>query len=94
MKLPKLSLKKKSDKTEETVDSPSSAQSSPQPGTSSSAGAKQWIILHVEKIVLVASVVIVGLLIYSAIGTLRPDSKHTPSALAKIHASSRVHFSY
>ena len=30
-----------------------------------------------------ASVVLVGLLIYSAIGTLRPDSKHTPSALAK-----------
>jgi len=83
MKLPKFSLKKKSAKKEEAVDSPSSALSSPQPGTSSSAGAKQWIILHVEKIVLVASVVIVGLLIYSAIGTLRPDSKLTPSSLAK-----------
>ena len=82
MKFPKLSFRKKSakSKTKEEVDSSSGPSTF---GTSSSSGAKQWLILNVEKILLVVAVGAFGLLLYSAIGKLSPDPKHTPEALAK-----------
>ncbi len=44
-------------------------------------GGKEWLLLHVEKLVCAGVVVLFGLMLYGAIGKLVPEPLHTPENL-------------
>ena len=81
MKFPKFSFRKKSkpDKQEP------SAESVVGPGVSNTkggSGGKQWLLLHVEKVFLLAAIGIFGFLVYSVAGKLSLEPKQNPGELA------------
>ena len=88
MKLPKFSFRKKSKPDTQTEESGQQAEPEEQvvgPGASaaqSSGGAKQWLILHFEKICLVAAGLIFGFLIYTAVGKLSLNPRQDATELA------------
>ena len=44
-------------------------------------GAKEWLFLNAEKLVVGAGVLLLGYMVYSGIGTLKPNLQQTPQAL-------------
>lgn len=88
MKLPNFSFRKKSKPDPQTEASGQQAEPEGQvvgPGASdaqSSGGAKQWLILHFEKICLVVAGLIFGFLIYTAVGKLSVNPRQDAIELA------------
>ncbi|OUT69590.1 MAG: hypothetical protein CBB70_04060, partial [Planctomycetaceae bacterium TMED10] len=88
MKLPKFSFRKKSKQDPQAVASGQQAEPEEEvagPGasnTQSSASAKQWLILHFEKICLVVAGLIFGFLIYTAVGKLSLNPRQDATELA------------
>lgn len=81
MKFPKFPFRKKSKSDKQEP----SAESATGPGVSNTKGAsggKQWLILHVEKICLLAAIGIFGFLVYSVAGKLSLEPKQNPEELA------------
>ena len=81
MKFPKVSFRKKS----KTDKQEPSAEAIVGPGVSNTkggSGGKQWLMLHVEKICLLAAIGIFGFLVYSVAGKLSLDPKQNPEELA------------
>ena len=82
MKLPKLSFRKKlepglgSENTDEKISGPAVSEDK------DSGGAKQWMVLHLEKICFAAAGITFGLLIYTAAGRLSVNPKHNAAELA------------
>jgi hypothetical protein len=81
MKLPNFSFRKKAkidphEESEEKNIGPIGVD------TTSSGGGKQWLILHLEKIVLATAVIVFVLLIYSAVGKLSLNRKQDAKELA------------
>ena len=67
MKLPSFKFWRKKKDTE-----PAEASNAPpRPATNSPSGAKQWLLLHLEKPLLFAVLIIFGLLVYSAVGKIQ-----------------------
>ena len=80
MKLPSFKFRRKKKDTEPVE----ASNAPPRPATSSSPGAKQWLLLHLEKPLLFAVLIIFGLLVYSAVGKLQVQSNQTPEKLSKM----------
>ena len=80
MKLPSFKFRRKKKDTEPVE----ASNAPPRPATNSSSGAQQWLLLHFEKPLLFAVLIIFGLLVYSAVGKLQVQSDQTPEKLAKM----------
>ena len=79
MKLPKFSLKrKKSDPDQAEATSRRTG-----PVHDSTTGVKQWFLLHLEKPVFFLALLLLGLLVYGAIGKLQPQIGESPEELTK-----------
>ena len=84
MKLP--NIFKRSKKSAPSADDATEPAPSPKAKTKTkvrgtSGGSSQFFIMHVEKIVLLAVAVCLGLLVYAAIGKLKIDADHAPADL-------------
>ncbi len=80
MKLPSFKFRRKKKDTEPVE----ASNAPPRPATNSSSGAQQWLLLHFEKPLLFAVLIIFGLLVYSAVGKLQVQSDQTPENLEKM----------
>ena len=86
MKLPKFSFRKKtkSDPPADTATNVVEGKTT-DPAISSgksSAGAKQWLILHLEKLCLAGSIILFGFLVYTAMGRLSINPKQNAEDLS------------
>lgn len=80
MKLPSFKFRRK----KKDVGPVEASNTGPRPKTNSSGGAKQWLLLHFEKPLLFAVLIIFGLLVYSGVGKLQVQSDQTPEKLSKM----------
>jgi len=82
MKFPKLSFRKKS--TEDSLTARSDVADGPTLSSGgSTSGGKQWVFSHIEKVVVVVAIGILGVLIYSAFGKLSLKQGQNPDELLK-----------
>ena len=86
MKLPKFSFRKKSN-LDSTSDATGEAIEEKSTGPAISNGknsgsAKQWLMLHVEKLCLVGAIMLFGFLVYTAIGKLSVNPKQNAGNLS------------
>ena len=86
MKLPKFSFRKKSKSdplSDAAVEEEKEKNTGPAtPDGKNSSGAKQWLILHLEKLCLAASIMLFGFLVYNAVGRLSVNPKQTAEELS------------